>query len=206
MVTHKDIQDPKKYTERDYKKFEYLLFANDTSAEVVQDIVMTLAHLPTKRAQDLLNRFKETGAAKEIEWLELAVEEGKSWYIWPENEQEERDMTALKLFFKNEDRIVEMMGECQTSEYKIKQYEIELEALEKLQKGKLSKEEREEIKYKIIAVKEMIMLEKDRLERTNQEIKLQDKINDEIKESIKTERYKKLNQRDIAGFYFDGEN
>lgn len=205
MTEHKDIQDPKNFKEKDYKKFEYLLFADDTPTEMLKEIVMTLAHLPTKKAQDLLAKFSESDRAEEVEWLEPAMDEGKMWSIWPENEQEERDMTALKLYHKKNDHIVELMGECQVSEYKINQYQIELEALQKLQKEKLSKSEQEDIKYRIMAIDTEIKIEKNKLDETNKEIALQDKINDKIKEGIKTERYKNLESWDIAGFHFDGE-
>lgn len=206
MTKHSDIQNPKNYSEKDYERFEYLLFAEDTDTEVLKEIVMTLAHLPTKRAQDLLARFNETDAAEEIEWLEPAMDEGKSLYIWPENEKEERDMMALKLYHKNNSHIIELMGQCDSSEYKIKQYEIELEALEKLQKEKLNNEEKEDIKYKNIALNDLLMVEKNKLNGTNKEIAIQEKINKKIKESIKTERYKDLEPWDIEGFHFDGEN
>jgi len=205
MTEHKDIQDPKKYSKKDYDKFEYLLFAEDTSTDVLKDIIMTLAHLPTKRAQDLLARFKETDTAEEIEWLEPAMEEGKMWTIWPETEQEERDMTALKIYHEKNDHIVKLIGKCQVSEYRINKNEIELEALQKLQEEKLSKEEKENIKYRIMAIETEIQIEKNNLDETNIEIALQEKINKKIKESIKTVRYKNLESWDIAGFHFDGE-
>jgi len=205
MAGYKDLQDPKNFSEKDYKKFDYLLFAEDTETDVLEDIVMTLAHLPTKRAQDLLGKFNASDRAEEVEWLEPAIDEGKAWLIWPENEQEERDMMALKLYHKNSDHIVKLMGECEKSDYQIKLYEIELQAMKKLQKKKLSKDEKEDIKNKIIALNDLIKIEKNKLDETNKEIILQEKIIEKIKESIKTERYKKLEPWDIAGFHFDGE-
>lgn len=205
MTEHKDIQDPKNYSEKDYKKFEYLLFAEDTETEALKEIVMTLAHLPTKRAQDLLAKFNESDRAEEVEWLEPAMDEGKSLYILPDNDEEERDMTALKLYHKNNDHIVKLMGECNVSEFQIKQYEIELEALDKLQREELSKDEKEDIKYRIIAINDIIRMEKNKLNETNKDIALQEKINKKIMESIKTERYKDLEPWDIDGFHFDGE-
>ncbi len=205
MTEHKDIQDPKNYSEKDYKKFEYQLFSEETDTEELKDIVMTLAHLPTKRAQDLLAKFKDSDRAGEVEWLEPAMDEGKSLYIWPGNDEEELDMIALKLYHKNNDHIVELMGECQVYEYKIKQGEIELEALKKLQKEKLSKDEKEDIKYRIIALNNMLGMDKNKLDEVNKDIAIQDNINEKIKESIKTERYKDLHPWDIEDFHFDGE-
>ncbi len=166
---------------------------------------MALAHLPTKRARDLLAKFNESDIAEEVEWLEPAMDEGKSLYIWPENDQEERDMMALKLYHKNNDQIIELMGEVDVSEYKIKQHEIELTALEKLQKEKLSKDEKEDIKYRMITIIDMIKMEGNHLAETKKDTAVQEKINKKIKEGIKTERYKNLEPWDISGFHFDGE-
>jgi hypothetical protein len=205
MTEHKNIQDPKKYSKKDYEKFEYQLFAEDTPTEILKDIVMTLAHLPTKQAQDLLAKFNESDIAEEVEWLEPAMDEGKSLYIWPENDQEERDMMALKLYHKNNDQIIELMGKVDVSEYRTKHYEIEYAALEKLQKEKLSKDEKEDIKYRIIAIKDLMKIEENHLEKTKKDIAVEEKINEKIKEGIKTERYKNLESCDISGFHFDGE-
>ena len=40
MTEHKNIQDPKKYSKKDYEKFEYLLFAEDTPTEMLKDIAV----------------------------------------------------------------------------------------------------------------------------------------------------------------------
>ncbi len=205
MTNHKNIQDPKKYSKKDYEKFEYELFAEDTPTQMLKDIVMTLAHLPTKRAQALLAKFNESDRAEEVEWLGPAMDEGKSLYIWPENDQEETDMMALKLYHKNNEQIIELMGEVDVSEYKNKQHEIELAALEKLQKEKLSKDEKEDIKYRIIAIKDMIKMEENHLEETKKDTAVQERINEKIKDGIKTEHYKNLEPWDISGFHFDGE-
>lgn len=136
----------------------------------------------------------------------IELKKSNGWSrLWPANDQEEKDMMALKLYHKNNDQIIELMGEVDSFEYKIKQYEIESVALEKLQKDKLSKDEKEDIKYRIIAIKDIIRINENHLDETKKNIVVQDKINEKIKEDIKTERYKKLEPWDISGFHFDGE-
>jgi len=203
MTQHKDIQDPENFSEGDYQKYEFLLNAEDTPAEMLKEIVMTLAHIPTEKAQDLLARFKETDNAEKVEWLEPAMNEGKALFIWPETEQEERDMMALKLYHKKNDFIVELMGRQQVCEYSINQYQIELKALQNLKTKKLN--ESEDIKLRIIALTDLIRMEKNKVEETKLEIILEEKINKKIKESIKTKRYINLESWDIDGFHFDGE-
>lgn len=205
MTQHKDIQNPDGYNDNDYTKWEVALFDENTPKEQLEEIVMTLAHLPSKRAQDLLGKFKKSDRADEVEWLEPAMEEGKFHYISANNETEERDMIALKLYFKKEEEIVDLMGKCQTYEIRIQQYNIELNALTELQKEKISKAEKEDIKYSIIALNDITKMEQGNLEEANADIKMTEKINKKIKESITTERYKNLESWDVKDFHFDGE-
>ena len=193
------------FKNKDFKKYEYLLFAENTPIEELKEIVMTLAHLPTKRAQSLLTKFCKSVRAKEVEWLEPAMDEGKILYIWLENDEEESDMLALKLYHKMNDQIIELMGEADVYEHKIRQYEIEKVALEKLQNEELSKDEKEDIKYRIIAIADIIKMEENHLDETKKEIIIQEKIIKKIKEGISTERYKNMVMKDISGFSFDGE-
>lgn len=205
MMNHKDIQDPDNFSDKDYKKWDYLLFDDETSSEQLKDIVMTLAHLPTQRAQDLLEKFTNSNRAHEVEWLEPAMDEGKFWTISPRDEKEERDMMALKLYFRKQDTIVELMGECDKYEYNINLMKIEMEALEQLEQDELNENQQEDIKYRKSALHDLIIMEKSHLEEAKKDITVLEKISEKIIGSITTERYKDLQPWDIDGFHFDGE-
>ena len=205
MPEHKPIQDPKKFTEKDYQKFEYILLSVNSSQEQLEEIVMLLAHLPTKQAQEILKKFKRSERAEEVPWLDVAMQEGQMHYVWPQNEQEERDLKALKLYHEKNDRIIEMMGEKDGREYQLERYQIELDALLALKTEDLSPEEKEDLKYRIMALEDLMRMEKSKLEEVTHDIELEEKINRKIKESIRTERYKNLESWDISGFHFDGE-
>ncbi|MBU0713118.1 hypothetical protein KKA87_14535, partial [bacterium] len=97
MVEHKDIQNPEDYGAKHYAKFRYLLFSDETSREELEEICMTLAHLPTDEARQILDEFKNSERAGEVGWLDCAIEENMFNYLSPENEQEERDFLALKM-------------------------------------------------------------------------------------------------------------
>ena len=203
MTEHKDIQDPKKFSEAHYRYFEAKLFSKETTKEELEDICMTLGHLPTKEAQDLLDKFQKSERAKEVEWLECAIDEGKHWYLSPTNEQEERDYLALKILNLKDDEIVELMGKQNEHNFQIRKMNIELEAMEKLVKEK--DENKEDLKYRIIALQELIKIEITKLEEVDKEIELQEKIQEEIKQSITTERYKDMDPMYMNDVHFDGE-
>ncbi|MBN2244974.1 MAG: hypothetical protein JW755_03925, partial [Candidatus Aminicenantes bacterium] len=166
MVEHKDIQNPEDYSEKDYQRFNYLLLSDDTPKEELEEICMTLAHLPTKEAKDLLEKFKNSERAGEVEWLECAIDENEFYYLSPENEQEERDFLALKLIGEKDDLIVKLMGECDRHELAVRKYEIELAALEDLIPDD------PELEHNISAIKDLIIWEKSHLEEARRQIEV----------------------------------
>ena len=203
MTQHKDIQDPKNYSEMHYKYFETKLFSKDTTKEELEDICMTLGHLPTKEAQDLLDKFKQSERAKEVEWLECAIDEGKHWYLSPTNDQEERDYLALKILNLKDDEIVDLMLKRDEHDFSIRKMNLELEAIEKLAKEKST--DKEDIKYRIIALQELIKIESTNLKEAEREIEFQEKIREKIRQSITTERYKDIDPMYMNEVHFDGE-
>jgi len=205
MTQHKDIKDPKNYSEMHYKYFEAKLFSAETSREELEDICMTLGHLPTKEAQDLLDKFQKSERASEVEWLEYAIDEGKHWYLSPTNEQEERDYLALKMLQMKDDEIVELMGKRDEHDFQIQTMTIELQAFEKLAKEKNNQNEDNDLKYRIIALQDLIKMETASLEEVDKEIELQEKIQKKIKQSVTTKRYKDVDPMSMNEIHFDGE-
>ncbi|MDD5766545.1 MAG: hypothetical protein PHW79_09915 [Candidatus Marinimicrobia bacterium] len=199
MVEHKDIQNPKDYSEKDYQRFDYLLFSDDTPQKELEEICMMLAHLPTKEAKDLLEKFKNSERAGEVDWLECAIDENEFNYLSPENDQEERDFLALKMVGEKDDLIVHLLGECDKHEYHIQKYEIELAALRELLP------ENPDLDSNISAIHDIIVWEKGHLEESGQQIEIEEKIKAKIRASIQTERLKNLDPMDIEHFHFDGE-
>jgi len=95
MTEHKDIQNLDDYTDKDYQKWEYLLLDPDTNRKELEEIVMTLAHLPTERAQEMLKKFEQSDRSDEVTWLEPAMEENEMWLLNPDTDPM-TDVEALK--------------------------------------------------------------------------------------------------------------
>jgi len=199
MTEHKKIQYPEDFSEKDYQYFRYKLFSDDATKEELEDICMSLVHLPTEEAKKLLEEFKHSERAAEVEWLEVAIEENQFHYLMPENEQEERDFLILKMIGEKDGMIVDLMGECQRHKYRIDKYEIESEALQHL----LS--ENPDLEIDISVLLDLIVIEKNNLEEKEKEIEKIEKIRTRLKDMIKTERLKNLSPMDIKNFHFDGE-
>jgi len=199
MTEHKDIQNPEDYSEKDYQRFRYLLTSDDTPVEELEEICMTLAHLPTEEAKKILAEFKNSERAEEVGLLDFAIEENETWYLSPNNEAEERDFLALKMVGEKDDRIVELMTKCDTCELNIRKYEIEREAIEELLP------ENPDFKYDLSALHDLLVMEQDRLEKLRLDIEREEKIQAQIKASIKTEKLKNLDPSALDNFHFDGE-
>jgi len=196
MVEHKDIQNPEDYGDGDYAKFEMKLFSPYTERSELEEICMTLAHIPDKRAQDLLKKFKNSERASEVEWLDIAADEGQFHYLSPTNEQEERDYLALKVIQEIEDEIVEIQIKHDDLRLELDKKEIEQEAIKELVKnGEVDKDEGLGFHdYKIMIESQMENLEK--------EISVKEKISEQIKKSIKTEKYKDVDPMYMRNIHF----
>ncbi len=108
MKKIKELLSNDDFTEENYQTLEKKLFSDSTPHDELGRICMTFAHLPSKRAQDLLASFKESANAHKVEWLDLAIEEGQFVYLSPQNEQEEKDYLALKVIQEMQDKVIDL--------------------------------------------------------------------------------------------------
>ncbi len=205
MTKHKDIQNPEDYTDKDYQKWEYLLLDPDTNRKDLEEIVMILAHLPTEEARELLKNFEQSDRADEVSWLEPAMEENEMWLLNPDTDQKARDMKAMKLSAKKQKIIVELMGKCDVYQYRIDLMNIEIDALNQMEKEETDEEQKKEIGYKISALHDIIIWEHNHLEEARADIDMEEKISERIEENVKTAEYKKLDFTTNEGWHFDGE-
>ena len=196
MTEHKAIQNPDEYTEEDYIVFEKKLFSFSTPTSELEDICMTLAHLPTEQAQDLLSKFKESARANEVKWLDIAMDEGAFHYLSPENKQEERDYFALKVIQEIEDEIIELQGTYDDLSLNLRRMEIEQEAVRLLvEKGELNKDE-------TVSFHDSKYIVTSQMEDLEQQISVKEKTVEQIKESVKTERYKNMDSMHMRHVHF----
>ncbi len=197
MAEHKPIQNPDDYTDENYEKFEMKLFSQFTSVEQLEDICMTLAHLPTKEAQELLDKFRQSERASEVGWLECAVDEGQFLYLSPTSEQESRDFLALKVMQELEDRTIELQVEYDELKLGIDKLNIREEAtLELIKQGEIDADE-------AIGFDTVRMIDENNMQKLADEITVNEKTIKQIRKSIKTERYKNVDTMQMQHIHFD---
>ncbi len=206
MPEHKNIQDPKNYSEAHYKFYETKLFSAETSTEELEDICMTLAHLPTKEAQDLLEKFKQSERAEEIEWLESAINEGKNLLLSPTDEQEERDLIAHKLANECYDKIIAKLGEIENIKFKMQQSEVKNKAVtDYLEKAENEKKD-VNLLLEISGYENQMILMKNEIYNLEEEIETQEKMKNILRNSIVSDKFKQLKPGNKVGWFFDGED
>ena len=196
MTKHKNIQNPDDYGPEDYLIFERKLFSPHTNVEDLEEICMTLAHLSTKKAQVLLEKFKKSRRAREVVWLDTAIEEGKLHYLSPMNEEEERDYLALKVMQEMEDEIIELQVQYDEEKLELGKKEIEFSAVNDLvNNGELGSDE-------ALGFPEYIHFLQSKMDDLSKEIEIKEKILAQIKKSIKTDRYKDVDTAVMRGVHF----
>lgn len=196
MTAHKHIQDPQDFQDDDYNEFERKLFSENTPVEDLEEICMTLAHLPTHRAQELLERFSQTERANDVEWCDCAKEEGEFHALSPTNEQEERDFLALKVMQEIEDEVIDMETKYDDLDITLMKQRIEQDAIRELIKnGELDADEAagfEETNLQVAA----------EMESLKKRIAVREKTFAQIKRSITTERYQNVDMVQMRHFHF----
>jgi hypothetical protein len=164
--------------------------------EQLEEICITLAHLPTKQAQELLDKFRQSERASEVGWLECAVDEGQFHYLSPTNEQEEREYLALKVMQELEDEIIDLQVEYDELKLQLDKRTIEYEAiLELIKQGELDADEASGFEdYKMMTEEDM--------EEFTRQITVKEKTIQQIKKSIKTERYQNVDMMYMRNIHF----
>ncbi|UCH98371.1 MAG: hypothetical protein JSV88_16430 [Candidatus Aminicenantes bacterium] len=196
MTGHKNTLKRDEFTEEEYQEFEMKLFSSLATVSELERICMTLAHLPTKHAQDLLKRFKESDRAHEVKWLDMALEEGEFHYLSPGNEQEERDYLALKVMQEIEDEILELQIKCDEFKLDLDKMEIKQEAVRELiKKGELDADEE-------LGFHDVNVWIQSNIDELHQQIMVKEKTFNQVKESIKTERYKDVDPQVMRDIHF----
>lgn len=124
------------------------------------------------------------------------LEEDNDHYLAPQNEQEEQDYLALKVMQEVEDEIIELevehgqlqvIFEKKTIEYEAAQVLIDSQQLD-LTDAKELLEQREQLEAQ--------------MQQLRRKIRIKEMVLEQIKESIKTERYKIVNPVTMRNIQF----
>ena len=168
MTAHLPIQEPDDYSPTDLMRMAEVLFSALTSVEELERTCMTLAHLPTEDAQDLLARFRDSPRGREIGWLQCAIDEGTFHFLTPQNAIEEREYLTLEVIQELIEEACDLeveLGQTRTARDKA---EIRLSALRTLADAKRIHQ------AEVEGFRGGILCDTNRIEELEQEIELKE--------------------------------
>ena len=197
MTQHACIEDPEQYSDDDYLVFSRTLSDPASDRETLEKVCMQLAHIPSQQAQTLLSIFRESERADEVEWLESAIEEGQFHYLSPRNECEEEEFLALKVVQELSDCLIELDLKRDQIDLSLRKQAIIQQAIKVLiEQGELNgdalQRSDEETQKLLVKLAEVIAT-----------ITKEEKVINQIKSTITTERYKNLNALIMHSIHFD---
>jgi len=197
MTEHIDIQDPDDYSPEDLMRMAEHLFSPLTPVAELERICMTLAHLPTQEAQDLLARFQASPRAGEVAWLECAVEEGTYHLLDPTNPLEEREYLTLKVIQELADEVTDLEVERNQTSVARKKGEIRLSVLQALaDAGKVHPDE-------VMGCGCVIERDTDRIAELDKEIDLKEAMIAHLRASITTPKYRQADPDFMRHVHWD---
>ncbi len=197
MTEHISIQDPEDYAPEDLIRLAEVLFSPLSDVAELERVCMTLAHLPTPEAQDLLQRFTSSPRAAEVSWLECAVEEGQQVLMEPTNELEEREFLTLKVIQELIDESSELEADLSQKRVAIEKAEIRLGALQALAAvGRYDP-------VAVLGVSGGIDCDRNQLDELTEEIALKEAMVEHLRNAITTPRYRNTDPAFMRHVHWD---
>ena len=197
MTEHLPIQDPDDYDEADLMRFAETLFSPLTDSNELERICMTLAHIPSKEAQDLLNRFKDSARAGDVDFLDLAVDEGTYLYLSPTNEQEEHEFLVIKVIQEMTDAVIKLEMERDQIDLKLRKMASRHAATRAL----VAAQELDPDELPGLDDAELCL--KNDISELAYRIENQEKVIEYLRASIQTEKYKNVDHSMMQHIHFD---
>ncbi len=184
MSVKNGFERAENFTEEDYMKFKKILFSSSTPVEELERICVLLANSPTKQAQQILARFKQSDRAQEVQFLDVTVDEGTSNYLTPQDAHEEKDYLALQVIYEMDRELKELNQELEDALMDAARIAIKHEAVAELvNRGELEKEEERDLSEEASTFHA-------RIDDIKLEIQKKEKIVIEIRNMIQTEKYR----------------
>ena len=173
-------------TSGEFSRFEAELNSPDTPGACLKQICMTLAHMDSSEAQELLARFKESKRAKEVPWLDMAIDEGGFIHMEPRDEEEEKDYLALKMVQEMNDQLTDLGIELSEARLNLRKSRIEEAAIRELVRANELQDHHESVARNTrIELESSIVALSDHIER-------KEKVMNRIHQSIRTQKYLEL--------------
>jgi hypothetical protein len=195
MTEHCTSQEPDGQDQHELMEMAERLFSPATPAGELERICMQLAHVASDQAQELLTRFRRSPRASAVEWLDCALEEGAFNLLSPRNELEEHEFLVLKVIEDVEEVIDDLCMRREDLELCRRKLRVRRDALHALVAagrvgGNLAAD----------ADDELARVDAEMAELADR-IQVEEAVIDELRSSIKTDRYRNADPRLIRSIH-----
>lgn len=186
------------FTPAELKSWITKLNDRRTPPEELKRIVMELAHANHPEALQALEQFRESPRAKEVEWIEQAIDECNYGVLSPSNEREEKDYLRVELWQEYEEELFDKMGQRDAAIAHKQQLEVEKEFLEKAMAAAPNEGVRLQVMARHSGIDhQIIMAENDRM-NLEEEIAGLEFIVAQIEKAVESPLYRRHGKREIG--------
>ena len=192
---HSDYTD---YTPAELKLWITKLKDPKTSTDELQKTAMTLAHVDHPEALRALEQFRQSPRAKEVEWIDCAIDECTYGVLSPSNEREQKDYIRVELWQEYEEELFDKMAQHDAAVVHKQQLGVEKEFLEKAMAAAPNEGIRLQVMMYHSGIDHLILMaENDRM-NLEDEIAGLEFIVEQIEKAVESPLYRKQGKREIG--------
>jgi len=189
---------PQDFTPAELKSWITKLHDPRTPAEELKNLAMTLAHVDHPEALQALEEFRESPRAKEVDWIDCAIEECTYGVLSPSNEREQKDYLRVELWQEYEEELFDKMGQREAATVHKQQLAVEKEFLEKAMAAAPNESIRLQLMMRHSGIDHLIIIaENDRMNLA-EEIAGLEFIVEQIERAIESPLYRQHGKREIG--------
>lgn len=186
------------YTPQELKQWISDLLDPNTPKEELQRNVMTLAHIRQPEALRALEEFQKSSRAKEVEWIDSAIDECIFGLLSPDNERQEKDYNRAELWQRYEQELLEMQGKLQAAKVRKQQLQVEKEFLESILEQAPEGESKLAVFGRLSGIDHIIVLEENKIMNLELEIEGQKFLVEQIENAIESPFYRTYGKNHIG--------
>jgi hypothetical protein len=189
---------PNDFTPAELKLWITKLLDPNTAKEELDRVAMTLAHIDHPEALQALEQFRDSPRAKEVEWIDCAIDECTGYVLEPKNEREEKDYLRVELWQDYEEELFDKMAQRDAAQVHKQQLEIEKQFLE----AAIAEAPNEGVRLQLMARASgidhrILIAENDRM-NLDEEIAGLEFIVEQIEKAVESPIYRKYGKHEIG--------
>jgi hypothetical protein len=189
---------PDDYTPAELKFWITKLHDPQASKDELQKIAMTLAHVDHPEALQALEQFRGSPRAKEVEWIDCAIDECTGYVLEPKNEREEKDYIRVELWQEYEEELLDKMAQRDAAKVHKQHLEVEKELLIAAIASAPNNSIRLQLMARECGIDTLILMAENDCMNLDEEIAALEYFLAHVEKAVESPIYRKYGKREIA--------